>query len=300
MKNGTVAVGILFFVLAFFMVSIILPEEKAEAVDMDRSLATWLWDTRQIETKPNEILQFLEEKKVTDVYLQINRSVPHSSYHTFIENASMKRINVHALDGAPNWATSKGEIYQDRLFTWLEDYQMNATVAQQFKGVHLDIEPYLHSGWTNNYQRTVAFYQDRLSDGKARTVHLGLVFGVDTPFWFDEQSYNNRYGIGNLSEWVIQKADVTTLMAYRDRADGGNGIIALVGTEMTFAERNGKKVSIAVETGQTAEASYLSFYEDGSTIMDQELLKVSTAYGTSPAMSGYGIHYIDSWMALKP
>ncbi|TKD68296.1 amidase [Pseudalkalibacillus hwajinpoensis] len=300
MKNVTVAVGILFFVLVFFMESIILPEGKVEAVEVDRSLATWLWDTKQIETQPYEVLQFLEEKQVTDVYLQINRSIANPSYHTFIENASMKGINVHALDGAPNWATSKGEIYQDRLFTWLKDYQMNATLAQQFKGVHLDIEPYHHSGWTNNYQRTVAFYQDRLSNGKERADNLRLSFGVDTPFWFDEQSYNNRYGIGNLSEWVIQKADVTTLMAYRDRADGGNGIIALVGREMTFAEQIGKRVSIAVETGQISEVPYLSFYEEGSAIMDQELLKVSATYGTSPAMNGYAIHYIDSWMTLKP
>ncbi|MDP4552225.1 amidase [Alkalihalobacillus macyae] len=300
MKKLTVAVGILFFVLTFFMGAIDLSEGKAEAMDANRSLATWLWDTKQIETKPNEIIQFLEEKQVTDVYLQINRSIANSSYHTFIENASSKGINAHALDGAPNWATSKGEIYQDQLFTWLGEYQMDATVDQQFRGVHLDIEPYLHSGWTNNYQRTIAFYQERLSDGKERTNLLGLTFGVDTPFWFDEQSYNNKYGIGKLSEWVIQKADYTTLMAYRDRADGENGIITLVGNEITFAEQNGKKVSIAVETGQTSEATYLSFYEEGSAIMDQELLKVSAAYGTSPAMSGYGIHYVDSWMELKP
>ena len=298
-KNVSVAVGILFFILGFFVQIMVLPEGKAEAVEMDTSLATWIWNTRDIETKSSDILQFMEEKRVTDVYLQINRSVMASSYESFIENATSKGIRVHALDGAPNWATKNGATYQANLFNWLGSYQANATENQKFSGVHLDIEPYLHSGWTNSYQKTIAFYQDRLSDGKTRAMSLGLSFGVDTPFWFDEQSYNNRYGSGNLAEWIIKTADVTTLMAYRDRAEGANGIVALISNEIALAEKYGKKISVGVETGQTSEASYISFFEEGEAVMTEELLKVKTAYEHSSSVEGFSIHYLDSWMALK-
>ena len=251
MKNVTVAVGILFFILSYFVQVMVLPEGKAEAVEMENSLATWIWNTRDIETKSNEILQFMEEKQVSDAYLQINRSVTPLSYQSFIERATSKGIRIHALDGSPNWATKKGATYQNNLYNWLESYQANATEYQKFSGVHLDIEPYLHSGWTNNYQNTIAFfYQDRLSDGRARADSLGLSFGVDAPFWFDEQSYKNKYGSGNLAEWIIQHVEVTTLMAYRDRADGGNGIVALISNEIALAEKYGKKISIGVETGK--------------------------------------------------
>ncbi|MGA9287195.1 MAG: amidase [Anaerobacillus sp.] len=287
MKNVTVIVGILFFILGFFVQMIILPEGKAEAEEMDNSLATWIWNTRDIETKSNDILQFMVEKQVTDAYLQINRSVARSSYQSFIERATSKGIRIHALDGAPNWATRKGATYQDNLFNWLESYQANVTEYQRFSGVHLDIEPYLHSGWTNNDQNTIAFYQDRLSVGKIRADSLGLSFGVDTPFWFDEISYQNRYGSGNLAEWIIQTVDVTTLMAYRDRADGGNGIITLVSNEIALAEQYGKKISIGVETGQTSEASYISFFEEGEVIMKEELLKVKASYKDSSSVEGF-------------
>ena len=300
MKKVPVAFVILFFVLSYFVQSIVLPDGKAEAIEMDKSLATWIWNTRDIETKSEEILQYMEEKQVSDAYLQINRSITTYSYHSFIEQATGRGIRVHALDGAPNWATIKGATYQSNLFNWLEAYQANASEYQKFSGVHLDIEPYLHSGWTNNYQNTIAFYQDRLSAGKARAKGLGLLFGVDTPFWFDEQTYQNRYGKGNLAEWIIQLADVTTLMAYRDRADGGNGIIALVRNEVAFAEQYDKKISIGVETGQTSEASYITFFEEGEAKMTEELLIVRTAYENSTAVEGFSIHYLDSWMALKP
>ncbi|WP_226659821.1 amidase [Pseudalkalibacillus hwajinpoensis] len=300
MRNLSVASVILFFILACVAPSVALSEGKAEASEMDQDLATWIWNTRDIETKPEEVLQFMEEKQVSDAYLQINRSIALSSYRSFIEQATAKGIRVHALDGAPNWATIKGATYQSNLFNWLESYQANASDYQKFSGVHLDIEPYLHSGWTNNYQNTIAFYQDRLSNAKARTESLGIMFGVDTPFWFDEQSYQNRYGSGNLAEWIIQTVDVTTLMAYRDRADGGNGIIALVRNEIAFAQQHHTKVSIGVETGQTSEASYISFFEEGEAIMNDELLKIKTAYENSTAVDGFSIHYLDSWMALKP
>ncbi|PFG02939.1 amidase [Bacillus sp. es.036] len=300
MKKVPVAVVILFFVLSDFVQSIVLPDGRAEAIEMDKSLATWIWNTRDIETKPEEILQFMEKQQVSDAYLQINRSIIASSYHTFIERATARGIRVHALDGAPNWATLKGATYQANLFNWLKAYQATASELQKFSGVHLDIEPYLHSGWTNNYQNTIAFYQDRLTDGKARAKELGLSFGVDTPFWFDEQTYQNRYGKGNLAEWIIQIADVTTLMAYRDRADGGNGIIALVRNEIAFAEQYDKKISIGVETGETSEASYITFFEEGEAKMTEELLIVKTAYENSTAVEGFSIHYLDSWMALKP
>lgn len=269
---------------------------NAQAAEVDVK-ATWLWNPWMIYSDEAGTLAFLESKDVNKVYVQIDAEIPAGVYESFIEKAGALGIAIYALDGAPDWVAPKGFTKQDRLMSWLSSYQKGAAPAQKFAGVHLDVEPYLYSGWNTNRATTVKAYQTLLTKAKSSTAALNLPLEADLPFWFDEISYSNTYGKGILAEWVIANTQSVTLMAYRDSAVLIN---ELVKNEIAYGEKYGKKVVVGVETGQTDEGDAITFYEEGEAFMNNELAAVSQHYSAAKGFGGIAIHHVDSWKTMAP
>ncbi|WP_409303504.1 amidase [Peribacillus sp. SCS-155] len=259
--------------------------------------ATWLWNPWMIVDDEAGTIAFLEEKNVDKVYLQIDRDIPLTVYQSFIEKASGKGMMIYALDGAPSWVGPTGSTSLDQLMNWLKTYQNAASSIQKFTGVHLDVEPYLYSGWSTNQASTVKAYQTLIIKAKNSTASLSLQLEADLPFWFDEISFKNTYGKGNLAEWVIGNTSSITIMAYRDSAPL---IIDLVKNEIAFAAKYNKQAVIGVETDQTNEGGMLSFFEEGEAYMNQELAKVKSFYAGTSGYGGVAVHHVGSWQTMKP
>ncbi|AQU80859.1 amidase [Planococcus faecalis] len=259
--------------------------------------ATWLWNPWMIYSDEAGTLAFLDSKDVNKVYVQIDADIPVDVYKRFIEKAGLLGMTIYALDGASDWVAPKGFTKQDRLMNWLSSYQQGALQAQKFAGVHLDVEPYLYSGWNTNRAATVKSYQALLSKASASTAAMNLPLEADLPFWFDEITYKNIYGKGILAEWVIANTHSVTLMAYRDSAAL---ITELVKNEVAYAEKYGKSVVVGVETGETDEGDNISFYEEGETFMEGELAAVTAHYAGIPGFGGVAIHHVDSWKTMTP
>ncbi|GLC88799.1 amidase [Lysinibacillus piscis] len=267
--------------------------EKGEAMGMqDRT--TWLWDTSKIMTDGTTILSFLEEKTVTKVYLQINTDIDMHYYNEFINEATAKGIQVYALDGAANWVSS--DVALTQFMNWLRSYQEQATTAR-FSGIHLDVEPYLHSDWSKQQAQVVDAYQTLLTNAVSQAHTMQLSIEADIPFWFDEITYKGQFGKGLLADWVIQQVDSVTIMAYRDQAQN---IIDIVQHEIAFAGQVGKSVVVGVETDASAEGQQISFYEDGERYMNEQLAIVQQHYAQQAGFKGIAIHHVDSWRALQP
>jgi hypothetical protein len=259
--------------------------------------ATWLWNPWMIVNDELGTLAFIENKKVNKVYVQIDRDISMPVYRSFVEKASSKGIKVYALDGAPDWVAPKGYTSQNQLMNWIGNYQTSSTAAQKFTGVHLDVEPYLYSGWTSNRAATIKSYQSLLTKAKTSASSLNLPLEVDIPFWFDEVNYKNTYGKGLLAEWVIANTNSVTIMAYRDSAEM---IIDLVKNEVVLSGKYNKGLVVGVETGQTSEGDSISFFEEGEIYMNHELEKVKNHYKGIPGFKGIAIHHVGSWMTMNP
>ncbi|MCA1064181.1 amidase [Rossellomorea sp. AcN35-11] len=272
--------------------------EKAAEMSVNGK-STWLWNTVEIVDQKDEIIVFLREHGVNEVYLQVNPEVGIEHYQRFIEMATIEKIHVYALDGAPHWATVKGQSSLITFFDWVEKYQMVAGEAQRFTGVHLDVEPYLLSGWSSAYKKTVLNYQKMVNTAVNRSSSLDITLGMDIPFWFDEKTYHNEFGKGNLARWVIGKTDEVAVMAYRDQANGPNGIIQLVRSEMEYGLSQGKKVKVGIETAPSAEGDFISFHEEGEAFMLHEMNRVEDKYATYSSYKGIAVHHYGSWKDLS-
>lgn len=287
----------LVIVMTFSLFAAFTPE-NTQAIGLSQDTrATWLWNPWMFVQDEAGTLAFLESKNVNKVYVQIDRDIPKAEYRSFVEQATARGMEIYALDGAPAWAAPKGDRYQDQLMAWLTDYQKNAAAAAQFSGVHLDVEPYLYSGWNKKRAATIKSYQTLIQKAQASTATLALPLEVDMPFWFDEITYKNTFGSGLLAEWIIANTNSVTIMAYRDSAPM---IIDIVKNEMAMAQKHGTGIVVGVETGVTAEGSIITFAEEGEAYMNEELEKVAAHYTGSPSYKGIAIHHVGSWLTLKP
>ncbi|MED3979554.1 amidase [Priestia megaterium] len=274
-------------------------ESKVNAVT-NIPLSTWVWDTKNWMLNQEAILEKLQEKKVTKVYLQIDAHLSPSVYKHFIEQAQVQGISVYALDGAPSWIGTSGIEKQDAFFDWITAYQAEADEQQQFSGVHLDIEPYLYKSWKNNRAKSILQYQYIISQAAVQSHELHLPLAIDIPFWFDEVPFKNSNGSGSLGRWVIQYADEVTIMAYRNHADKENGIVEITENERKWGRVLSTPIEIGVETMASGEGEYISFSAKGEEKMMQELGMLLTECQAENPPSSIAVHHFDSWLHMKP
>ncbi|UNL85754.1 amidase [Priestia koreensis] len=267
----------------------------SEAVGSPNERSTWLWDTQEIVKNPDIVMNFLVKQRVTRLYLQIDQDVPYSIYTSFLSKAAKTGIQVYALDGAPQWAHDRDRI--DAFFIWLQDYQQSAGLTERFKGVHLDIEPYTLPEWESDVAKSVADYQTAIQYSAFLSKSMNLPFTVDIPSWYDRVPFKNQFGNDFLARWVIKYTDGTTIMAYRSKAEGPDGIIQISKTEVAWAEQLKKKVEIAVETNPAIEAS-LSFGSYPLSTMETEVKQVMNRFKNSAGFSNMAIHYYNTWKQL--
>lgn len=263
----------------------------------DQPKTTWLWHTSQIVDKPNALIDFMDKNKVSTVYLQVNANISDDIYQQFIRKAGEHNIAVHALDGAPHWATDPKSV--QKFFRWVENYQSISGKTEQFAGIHLDVEPYILPTWGSDLQKIVEGYQRNIRYAAGESALLGLHFGIDIPFWFDKTFYINAMGEGVLSEWLIDQSDSVNVMAYRNKSKGRNGIISLSQSEVDYASATGKELRVAVETSKSSEGDYLSFFGKNNKYMDKQLKEAEQSFGHSEGFSGIAVHSLESWMKRK-
>jgi hypothetical protein len=261
--------------------------------------ATWVWDTTLIITEPTKIIEFAKQQNINLIYLQMDPSLKDASYSSFIKLAAAQGIEIHALAGDPHWVQTSEQANVKSFIKWVKDYNGRVSVKERFKGVHLDVEPYLLPAWKKNRSQLVELWMKTVTLYASEIKGSGLTSGADIPFWLDEIQTSNVAGAPSLDEWMIDKLDQVAIMAYRNMAGSTNGIIALAAHENEAAKKLKKKIIIAVETLPSEEASYVSFYKKGRAVLTEELKKVEQAMQSNPAFLGYAVHDYKGWRDLK-
>lgn len=262
--------------------------------DSNVQYSTWIWDAESLEKKGDQYIQFAKEQKVSKLFVQVNEDVPNEQYAAFIDKANQNKIEVYALGGSKSWVFDDKKV--EKFLAWVEQFQQQ---HGKLAGIHIDIEPYLLDQWKLDQEAVVLAYFDAMSTIQAFTENQNLTFEADMPFWFNKISYDNSYGKGIVSEWVIDLADNTTLMAYRNKADGRNGIIRLVEDELVYAEAKRKQITIAVETYPSKEGKHISFAGKSKEQFTKVLQQVIDYYEKNDALSGIAVHHLDSWQDMK-
>ncbi|SCZ09662.1 hypothetical protein SAMN05720606_12268 [Paenibacillus polysaccharolyticus] len=262
---------------------------------LDRPVrGTWVWDTTQIRNNAQDILSFAKANNINTIYLQMNRDIKIPEYKNFIRLARTQNIAVDIMDGRSAWGLTESREQIASFMDWIEAYQAQALANEKFAGIHLDIEPHVHPQWKINQASVITQWQGNVNYIIDRAARMKMPVAADLPFWLD--NYKIPGSTMAVSSWMIRKFDSITIMAYRDTAAA---IYNVAKDELIDAASVGKKISIAVETKQSKEGDFITFYEEGDAYMEEQLKLVEKLASAHTSFNGFSVHEYSSWKTLR-
>lgn len=222
------------------------------------------------------------------------------TFQTFLTVAhSTDNIRVEVLAGTHEWVETDAGLQngKDRCDAVLNFNRAGATPVERFDGIHYDVE---HDDWYtgarwSRYLDLIIYCQAQVDT--YNQTHEPIVFGVDIPPHFltgPESSGAVKSG------WdVLSIVDYITLMDYRDFADvrwdgRTDGIIPRAEPFIADGITLGKPVVIGVELTPNPY-DHVTFFEEYTALMENELCKVSQHFAGDWAYKGIAIHDYGAW-----
>jgi hypothetical protein len=245
--------------------------------------AMWVWGSYPAA----DVVGWAAGKGVTEIFVYVAPNALTNGDLARLQQmqqlAGTKHIKLAALGGEPDWTTDHAAA-----LAWLR------TVVRTglFTGVHLDVEPYLTDGWTQDLPATERSYLALLDKMRAGST---LPVEADVPFWLGQYSVGGK----NLADEVLKRVKAVTVMSYRNTATGPNSMVAISQDWLGRGSAAGKRVRLGAETDPLPECTYCTFAQDSSQRMTQVLATVDSAERTAGAYGGVAIHRYGGWRSLK-
>ncbi|MGX9220631.1 hypothetical protein ACWV27_19835 [Massilia varians] len=291
----------------------------AHASDAAAPRAIWTWeeDSSAMLQQPaaaERAIAFLKSKSVQTVFLYADAfgggnpivSNP-AQYRRLVRRLHASGLRVYALLGSAYLHTERYVLPRHHadavaMLQRVLDYNRTAAPEERFDGVNIDIEPHILPEWSARKMELLAGFLD-MSDALMRTVRASgqsLPVGPAIPFWLDGIQLEWKGRRKPVSQHVQDTYDYVALMDYRDRAEGGDGIVSHAMDELQYGETIGRRVLIGVETMPNA-IKKVSFHHLREPDLERELDETRAAVGRMPSFGGFVVHHYGSyrkWLGL--
>ncbi len=266
------------------------PDPRTAVSRVDRPAAAramWVWDT----SDPQAVVTLATSRGIGQLYAAVPPDVGTSpqlaQLRELVTLADAAGLRVDALGGDPAWVDNPSRV----VTSWLKP----ALATGLFTGVHIDMEPYNTPAWTTNRKAVVKRYLATLDAFQAAAGSTPVE--ADIPFWFDQIPANGS----TFDREVMKRTDAVTVMAYRRKADGVDGSIALSANEVRAGAELGRPVRIGQETnhlGDDAISVKQTFHGQTRTQMEGQLSLILSAHASSPSFAGLAIHDAVGYAAI--
>ncbi len=259
---------------------------------------TYVWHAELAISEKDQIIAFAKEQNLNLLYVRLDLEQPYEAYRDFVRDASAAGIEVHAMGGHPVWALEENRPRIMRLVNWVKAYNSKASRDEQFRGIHLDIEPYVLPDWSTQRDQVLLQWMDNIKAFVAETkTDANLEASADLAIWLDHVPVPDQPE-QSFSEWMISQLDHVTLMAFRDKAEGPGGIMHVAQNELEYADSLGKKLIIAVEIKESAEGEFITFHEEGKGEMGRQL-QILRNKVTHKSFRGVAVHAYEYWSTAR-
>ncbi len=184
---------------------------------------------------------------------------------TFLAAAHKTRLQVHALDGDPEFCARAKHSIPLGVVEAIIAFNQASEPEQRFDGIHFDNEPHSLLGWGDRTrrERMLKDFLDVHAECQRRVrTQSGLSFGVDIPFWWHHNDSQTGRPVGEVTfngkkkpaSWhCVDLFDNVGLMNYRDNADGADGMVVHGQDILRYADdTKGARVFMGVETSMPA------------------------------------------------
>jgi len=251
------------------------------------SRAMWVWS----KASPTDVVSFAQSHGVSQMFVAVPWNVANSSDLPRLRQLSAAAravgIRVDALGGDPSWTTNPSAAV-----TW----ERGAIATRLFTGVHVDIEPYALSGWSNPSTQAslVTSYLSTLSSMRSTAAASGMPLEADVPFWYNTIAT----GSTTLADGVLARVDAVTVMSYRNTATGPNSITDIGSDMIARGAAAGVPVRLAAETNPLSDCPSCTFAGTSAATLNAALAAVDAAEAGSSSYVGMAVEDYDGWRAL--
>jgi hypothetical protein len=262
--------------------------------------AMWSWRDSDIitATARQNLINFALTNKVTSIYVSaewLMRSYP-AQLAAFIDLAASKNISVELLLANHEWALSANHTQALNQVAKANTFVRSLTGAKPV-ALHFDVEPHSLPNWATNQ----VVYGNQLVDlytkiAAAKDPSLALNADIAMSYRWVKLPRNGV--TKTMTQWVIDKTNSTTIMAYRDYALGADSITEHANVPITYAARRGKVTYVGVETNCGLEPKKITFCEEKRVGLNTELAKVINMFAGNPGFGGLAVHDFAGYSVL--
>lgn len=270
-------------------------------------------------------LVYLDISDYMDIFEQPDASIKEMDRNKFINKVSAyistakdNNINVQALIGNKEWGNASHRYLNQIAIDFIEEYN-NSHPDRGFSGIQFDIESYNQDSFNVQNQQaiftefldTVDQITKRFSDLQGSGVNFsGLELGFAIPYWFDGENENIKKVIWNGEEkhvlyHLLNRLNVTqngyiVVMAYRNFADGPDGVIEHSKNEVNFLQEYLPRVRIIIGQELTnTQPKKITYFGKDFKYMLGELDKILIVFEESPNFVGFAYHQATALLDIK-
>lgn len=275
--------------------------------------AIWVWeeDSQSLLAHPDnmtESLSWLRTQGVRAIYLYAGAHEGHDplletpgAYGQLIRAYRQAGVEVHALLGTGYLKTEKYVLPENRgpavrMVQRVLDYNQHAPEMERFHGIHLDIEPHIMDDWSARREAYIQMWLQVSEVWMAMKRRSGQHIKVAPAiaFWLDGIQVHHAGVTKPASQHLQDIYDHVVLMDYRNRAQGGDGIISHGQDEIEYGRKIGKSVWLGLEFSPNPMAK-LTFDVRTPTEAAQEIGQVLSAFERDPGFAGVVIHHYGTY-----
>lgn len=271
--------------------------------------ALWAWDNpvpRSVDARgtgyapasPAALTLFCTERGMTRVHLAAPWAADEGPVGEWFTAATAALDDAHLragpLGGDPGWLDDPG-----LAVTW-------ATAAlRAARGradhVQLDVEPWATPAWETDRAGVTTRWLELLTRVRA-SLPAEVALGVDAPWWL-ASTPGTRAAAGSggtLLDDVLERVDRVAVVAFRDRAGGPDGIVAVAEPAVQAVAQAGLPCEVGVETDtpQVAGGPQYTFGDDDACTLARETALVAAAFAAVPGFEGVTVQHHRAWRRL--
>lgn len=264
--------------------------------------AMWLWenpvhattDARgrgYAEADPTVVAGFARAQGVSTVHVATPWGSDEGEVAVWLDDITQalqaEAIAVSVLGGDPTWLNDPSLGAE-----WTRD----ALRGRDIDRVQLSLEPWTQPLWNVDRARAVAQWQAAMDAVRAE-LPTGVELGVDAPAWLASVEDETAEP---LFAHVLTRADSVAVVAFRDVAEGDDGILALSADARAQSEAAGVPYTIGLETDSprlTGGPEY-TFFDEGAAVLDEQARIVHAALVDAPGYRGVAIERFRTWRDL--
>lgn len=149
------------------------------------------WKSNIIQQCDLNVLNWLTELGITQVYQEFSDKVDKEEIDDFLELALKEKLDIYYLSGDPYWGIEKEAESCLKEVERACQIQTESVYGRALRGIVMDIEPYLLVDFESNTDIYMNQYVENMRTAYEAAKEKGLEFILCIPYYYDKEEFGN-------------------------------------------------------------------------------------------------------------